>query len=61
MALDPRQFMTFMVKRTNFSDSDKASLKANAEWGLSIASDVADTFYAYLGRNEDMNAILLPF
>ncbi|HEY9761166.1 MAG TPA: protoglobin domain-containing protein [Trichocoleus sp.] len=58
MALDPHQFINSMAKRTNFTNSDKAVLQANADWGLAIASDMADIFYAYLGRDEEMNAIL---
>nr|WP_242028420.1 protoglobin domain-containing protein [Pseudanabaena sp. FACHB-2040] len=41
-----------------FSDADKASLNTNADWGLSIASDMADVFYGYMGKDEEMSAIL---
>lgn len=58
MTLNPEEFMTRMVTRMDFSESDKQLLKANADWGLSIAPAMADAFYAYLGRDAEMNAIL---
>lgn len=56
--LDPQEFMQKMEARMAFSAEDKALLKANAEWGKSIAPQMADHFYAYLGRDAEMNAIL---
>ncbi|GAB1539593.1 protoglobin domain-containing protein [Scytonema sp. NUACC21] len=58
MTLEPQAFMSALVKRSSFTDEDKALLKSNADWGLEIASQMADHFYAYLGRDEEMNAIL---
>jgi len=58
MVLDPNAFMTTMEKRISFSETDKALLQANAAWGTSIAKEMADVFYAYLARDEEMNAIL---
>ncbi|MDA0674238.1 MAG: protoglobin domain-containing protein [Cyanobacteria bacterium] len=58
MALDPRQFLARMTQRMGFSDADKQLLKSNAEWGLTIAPDMADAFYDYLGRDEEMSQIL---
>jgi len=58
MALEPHSFMTKMASRTNFNANEKAVLKANADWGLLIAPDMADHFYAYMGRDEEMSAIL---
>jgi len=58
MVLDPNTFMMTMEKRISFSEADKAILKANATWGSSIAREMADVFYAYLARDEEMNAIL---
>lgn len=58
MVLDPNAFMTTMEKRISFSEADKAILQANAAWGNSIAKEMADVFYAYLARDEEMNAIL---
>lgn len=50
--------MKKMISRTNFSDADRALLNDNAAWGKEIASEMADHFYSYLGRDEEMNAIL---
>ncbi|NJN72197.1 MAG: hypothetical protein HC799_04955 [Limnothrix sp. RL_2_0] len=58
MSLEPRSFMKKMISRTNFSDEDRSLLNANTEWGTSIASEMADHFYTYLGRDEEMSAIL---
>lgn len=58
MVLDPNVFMTTVEKRISFSAADKAILQANATWGNSIAKDMANVFYAYLARDEEMNAIL---
>jgi hypothetical protein len=56
--LNPQEFMQKMEGRMLFTPEDKAELKANAEWGKSVASEMADHFYAYLGRDAEMNAIL---
>ncbi|WP_008311180.1 protoglobin domain-containing protein [Leptolyngbya sp. PCC 6406] len=58
MTLDANEFLARMTKRTGFSEADKSLLKNNADWGLTIAPDMADAFYAYLGRDEEMDAIL---
>lgn len=58
MSLDSNEFMARMVKRVNFDAADQAVLQANADWGLAIASDMADAFYGYLGKDEEMSAIL---
>lgn len=58
MALEPHTFMSKMAKRIDFSAEDKSLLQANADWGLQIASEMADHFYGYLGRDEEMSAIL---
>lgn len=58
MALDPHQFMSKMSSRIGFSSEDRDLLKNNADWGLKVAPDMADCFYAYLGRDEEMNTIL---
>lgn len=41
-----------------FTQEDKAILKANADWGKTIAPEMTDHFYDYLGRDAEMNAIL---
>lgn len=56
--LDPQEFMHKMETRMVFGAEDKAVLKANADWGKSIAAEMSDHFYAYLGRDAEMNAIL---
>ncbi|MBE7383914.1 MAG: hypothetical protein F6J95_021165 [Leptolyngbya sp. SIO1E4] len=58
MALNPHEFMTCMATRTQFTADDQAVLKANADWGLGIAPQMADAFYAYLGSDQGMSAIL---
>lgn len=58
MTLDPHDFMNRMARRTDFTEANRNTLKTNADWGLSIASDMADVFYTYLGKDEEMNAIL---
>lgn len=58
MALDAHAFMTTMEKRVSFTNEDKNLLKENADWGKTIASDMAEHFYDYLGRDPEMSAIL---
>jgi truncated hemoglobin YjbI len=58
MTLDPIAFMSTLEKRIGFTSEDKTVLKSNAAWGLTNAPEMADHFYAYLARDEDMNAIL---
>ncbi|MEI6427271.1 MAG: protoglobin domain-containing protein [Pseudanabaena sp. ELA607] len=58
MALETLAFMEKIASRTSFSDADKAILKANSDWGRAIAPQMADIFYAYLGRDAEMTAIL---
>lgn len=58
MSLEPHAFMTTMEKRVVFTNEDKALLKSESNWGKEIASEMADHFYAYLGRDAEMNAIM---
>jgi hypothetical protein len=58
MALEPHVFMSALEKRAGFTDEDKAVLKSHADWGLQVAPQMADHFYAYLGRDSEMNGIL---
>jgi hypothetical protein len=58
MAIDPLAFIDTLERRIGFTSEDKSILKENAEWGLEIAPEMADHFYAYLGRDPEMNAIL---
>jgi hypothetical protein len=58
MALDPQEFMGKMAERVVFTDEDKALLKTYTEWGKAVAPEMADHFYAYLGRDSEMSAIL---
>ena len=58
MSLEPHAFMATMERRIAFTPEDKALLKANADWGLKVAPQMADHFYDYLGKDEEMNAIL---
>jgi hypothetical protein len=47
-----------MAKRVALTIEDKALLKSHADWGKEIASDMADHFYTYLGRDPEMNRIM---
>jgi hypothetical protein len=47
-----------MEARMVFSNEDKSVLKGGADWGQGIASEMADYFYEYLGRDPEMSAIL---
>ncbi|WP_298614560.1 protoglobin domain-containing protein [uncultured Thermosynechococcus sp.] len=58
MAIDPTAFMDTMVRRVQLTDADKAALTEAASWGKDIAPAMAEIFYDYLGRDEEMNAIL---
>jgi Protoglobin len=58
MSLEPQAFLSTLEKRINFTEEDKVLLKSYADWGLSIAPKMADHFYAYLERDEEMNTIL---
>ncbi len=58
MPIEPAVFMETMVRRVQLTDEDKALLTAEASWGKDVAPDMADVFYDYLGRDEEMNAIL---
>lgn len=58
MALEPHEFMSRMARRLAFDADEQAVLKDNADWGLQIASEMADHFYNFLGRDEEMSVIL---
>lgn len=58
MALNPYTFLLTLEKRAGFTDEDKALLQANADWGVKVAPAMTNHFYAYLGRDEEMNKIL---
>lgn len=58
MPLDPNLFMDKIESRIGFSQDDKNLLNAHESWGLQIAAEMADHFYAYLGRDSEMHAIL---
>ncbi|MBE9124599.1 MULTISPECIES: protoglobin domain-containing protein [unclassified Coleofasciculus] len=58
MALNAHEFMSTMEKRIAFTGEDKTLLKENADWGKEIASEMADHFYDYLGRDAEMSAII---
>ncbi|MDP5338564.1 MAG: protoglobin domain-containing protein [Nodularia sp. (in: cyanobacteria)] len=56
--IDTLTFLKTLEQRVGLTSEDKSILKSNAEWGLEIAPAMADHFYAYLGRDAEMNAIL---
>ena len=58
MAIEPQAFMSIMEKRVNLTSEDKSLLKSESNWGKDIAPEMAEQFYSYLGRDEEMNGIL---
>ncbi len=58
MNLDPYAFLSTLKQRANFTEEDKALLKSHADWGVLIAADMSNAFYAYLERDEEMKGIL---
>ncbi len=58
MPLETLAFLSTLEQRVGLTDEDKAILKSQADWGLQVAPEMADHFYAYLGRDPEMNAIL---
>ncbi len=58
MVLDPHSFMSKMADRISFTTDDRELLKVSAGWGAEIAPAMADHFYTFLGRDEEMSAIL---
>ncbi len=58
MNLNPQEFLAKLESRTAFNGEDKSILKENADWGKTIAPEMADIFYDYLGKDSEMNAIL---
>lgn len=58
MALEPYNFLKTLENRSGFTNDDKQLLLSYAEWGQTIASEMADHFYSYLNRDPEMSAIL---
>jgi len=58
MTLNAYDFLQKMQDRIYFTETDKSLLKSQADWGEEIAPEVAEQFYAYLGSDPEMNAIL---
>lgn len=58
MSLDAHAFMSTMEKRVGLTNEDKTLLKSEANWGKEIAPEMAEHFYAYLGRDLEMEGIL---
>jgi hypothetical protein len=50
--------MKTMIRRVDFTDQDRALLKNNVDWAKTIAPTMSDYFYDYLGKDEEMSAIL---
>ncbi len=57
MTLEATAFMAKIEQRVGFTEADKTILKAQANWSQEIASEMADHFYTYLGRDLDRRAI----
>ena len=58
MAINPQEFMSTLEKRVCLTAEDKALLQSEIDWGKDIAPEMAEHFYAYLGRDEEMNSML---
>lgn len=58
MSIEPQAFMSILEKRVCLTAEDKMLLKSEADWGKEVAPEMAEHFYAYLGRDEEMNAML---
>lgn len=58
MTLEPHSFMQTMIRRVDFTQEDQTLLKNNVNWATTIAPAMAEHFYAYLGQDEEMSAIL---
>jgi hypothetical protein len=56
--MDALSFLNTLEQRVGLTAEDKSILQSHADWGLQIAPNMADHFYAYLGRDPEMNAIL---
>jgi hypothetical protein len=56
--MEPLGFMETIMRRVQLSAEDKDLLVKEADWGKNVAPQMADIFYDYLGRDEEMNAIL---
>ena len=54
----PKQFFDLMAKRLGFNGEDRRLLRAHADFGAAIAAQVADSFYALLLGDEEMQALL---
>ncbi|MEM9924148.1 MAG: protoglobin domain-containing protein [Cyanobacteria bacterium P01_D01_bin.50] len=58
MAIEPQVFLSTLEKRVNLTAEDKALLQSEIDWGKEIAPDMAEHFYDYLGRDEEMDGIV---
>ena len=58
MAIDPKELLTTLAFRTEFTDTDRDLLKQNASWAETLAPEMADCFYNYLDRDTEMSEIL---
>ncbi|MEO1375454.1 MAG: protoglobin domain-containing protein [Cyanobacteria bacterium J06635_10] len=58
MTIEPQAFFSTLEKRVNLTAEDKALLQSEIDWGKEIAPDMAEYFYDYLGRDEEMSGIL---
>jgi hypothetical protein len=58
MTLEPQAFLKTLEHRVSFTAEDKQLLIAHADWGKDIASEMANHFYDYLGRDAEMGAII---
>ena len=58
MAIEPQAFMATMERRVNLTSEDKSMLKSEAIWGKEIAPEMAEHFYDYLGKDEEMSSII---
>ncbi|MFQ3583644.1 MAG: protoglobin domain-containing protein [Cyanobacteriota bacterium] len=58
MTIEPLKLLETLARRVQLEQADKEALQGASNWGKQIASQMADVFYSYLGRDEEMNQIL---
>ncbi|MCS6959857.1 MAG: protoglobin domain-containing protein [Pseudanabaenaceae cyanobacterium SKYGB_i_bin29] len=56
--MQPIEFLQVILRRIDLQEDDRKLLQAHADWAKTVAPEMADVFYSYLARDEEMNAIL---
>jgi Protoglobin len=58
MPLEPQAFLSTLEQRVGLNNEHKKLLQSESDWGRKIAPEMAEHFYAYLGRDAEMNGIV---